>query len=101
MMQQPPQPLVKDEKSGKTMQKPPQTFVKKEKKNHDVQPFFSLLMSPWILLTIPALVGGLWLVQHLSVITNNLNQPYALLAGPALVASVLGAWFLVTFFKSI
>jgi hypothetical protein len=42
-----------------------------------------------------------WLAGNTWIITNHLNQPYALLAGPAFVGSILLGWVIVTFFKGI
>jgi len=63
--------------------------------------FVALINKPYILLAILLLIGGVWLVQHLDIITNNLDKPYALLAGPALIGSLLVGWFVLTFFKAI
>jgi hypothetical protein len=61
----------------------------------------SVVRSPWILTTIPLLLGGMWLILHPTIITDNLDKPYALLAGPALVGSILAGWFVLTCFKTI
>jgi hypothetical protein len=61
----------------------------------------SCVNSPWLLLTIPFLVGGFWLVSNPWVITNNLDKPYALLAGPSLVGSCLAGWLVLKFFRTI
>jgi len=47
------------------------------------------------------LVGGFWLVLNPGIIINNINQPYALLAGPALAGSFLACWLVVKFFEAI
>ncbi|TMC14072.1 MAG: hypothetical protein E6J34_24050 [Chloroflexi bacterium] len=57
--------------------------------------------SPWLLLAVPLLIGGFWLVLNPWVITNNINKPYALLAGPALAVSFLGVWLVIKFFGAI
>ena len=57
--------------------------------------------SPWILLTAPLLAGCIWLVNNAWMVTNNLDKPYALLAGPALVASVIAGWLVIKFFTTI
>jgi hypothetical protein len=59
------------------------------------------LRSPWLLAAAALLVGGFWLVLHPSVITDNINKPYALLAGPALAGSFLACWLVVKFFEAI
>jgi uncharacterized membrane protein YhaH (DUF805 family) len=59
------------------------------------------LRSPWLLLAAALMVGGFWLVLHPSVITDNLDKPYALLAGPALAGSFLGCWLIIKFFEAI
>lgn len=60
-----------------------------------------ILNSPYLLATIPIILGGMWLVLHPGIITNNLDKPYALLAGPAFVGSILLGWLFVAFFKTI
>ncbi len=55
----------------------------------------------WLLLAVALTVGGFWLVLNPQVITQNINQPYALLAGPALVVSVLALWLTIKFFTAI
>src|SRR5260370_35360258 len=55
----------------------------------------------WLLLAVALTVGGFWLVLNPQVITQNSNQPYALLAGPALVVSVLALWLTIKFFTAI
>src|SRR5205823_11879040 len=57
--------------------------------------------SPWILLLAPLAAVLIWLANNPQLIIDNMNQPYALLAGPALVGSVLAGWFILTFFKGI
>lgn len=71
-----------------------------KKQRHEGR-FLALLNRPYILLTIPLLVAGFWLVQHIDIITNNLDKPYALLAGPALVGSGLAGWLIIAFFRTI
>ncbi len=56
---------------------------------------------PWLLIMIPVLLGGVWLIQHPEVITNNLDKPYALLAGPVAMLSILAGWLILKFFKTI
>ena len=57
--------------------------------------------SPWLLLVVPLLVGGFWLVLNPWVITSNLDKPYALLAGPSLVGSCIIGWLFIKFFRAI
>src|SRR5436305_817677 len=57
--------------------------------------------SPWLLLVVPLLVGGFWVVLNPWIITDNLNKPYALLAGPAFVGSLLAGWIVIKFFAAI
>lgn len=63
------------------------------------------LRSPWLLaaatLLAALLVGGFGLVLHPDIIANNINQPYALLAGPALAGSFLAGWLIIKFFAAI
>jgi len=59
------------------------------------------LRSPWLLLAAALMVGGFWLVLHPSIITDNIDKPYALLAGPALAGSFLGCWLVIKFFEAI
>jgi hypothetical protein len=59
------------------------------------------LRSPWLLLAAALIVGGFWLVLHPAVIADNINKPYALLAGPALAGSFLVCWIIVKFFEAI
>lgn len=73
--------------------------VEQEPKNKFQMPI--IVISKWFWLAIPILIAGFWLVLHPEFILNNINQPYALLAGPALIASVLLGWLIVTFFKTI
>lgn len=65
------------------------------------QNLLSLVRSPWILITIPILLGGMWLINNTWIITDNLDKPYALLAGPVLVGSILVGWLTIKFFKTI
>jgi hypothetical protein len=53
---------------------------------------------PWLLVAVPLLVAGFWLVLNPAIITNNIDKPYALLAGPSLAGSVLAGWLLIRFF---
>jgi hypothetical protein len=55
----------------------------------------------WMLLCVALLVGGFWLVLNPAIITENINQPYALLFGPALLVSGLALWLVVKFFTAI
>lgn len=55
----------------------------------------------WMLLTAPLTGGAVWLATHPQIITDNINQPYALLFGPALAGSVLLLWITIKFFQSI
>jgi hypothetical protein len=57
--------------------------------------------SPWLLISIPIIVGLVALVQHPEIIINNLNKPYALAAGPVTVLSVLTGWVIYRFFRTI
>jgi len=59
------------------------------------------ITSPWILMSILVIPGGIWLVNNLWVITNNLNKPYALAIVPVAVVSVILGWLIITFFKTI
>jgi hypothetical protein len=61
----------------------------------------AFLHSPWLLVTVPLLVGGFWLVNNSWVIIDNIDKPYALLAGPALVGSFLAGWLVIKFFAAI
>ena len=61
----------------------------------------AVINRPWLLLLVPLLVGGIWLVNNLWIITDNLDKPTALLAGPALVSSILAGWLVITFFRTI
>lgn len=63
--------------------------------------FFFAINRPWILLTLPLLIGGWWLAANPGVITANLDKPYALLAGPVLVGSILAGWLVWRFFEAI
>jgi len=55
----------------------------------------------WLFLAVALLIGGFWLVQNSWVISNNIDHPYALLAGPALVVSILALWLIIKFFTAI
>lgn len=61
----------------------------------------SFINSPWVFIALPLLVGGIWLVNNTWLITNNLDHPYALAAGPATIGSILLVWFVINFFKTI
>lgn len=61
----------------------------------------SRLNTPWVLLAAPLIGGCVWLANNTWVITNNLDKPYMLLAGPATIASVVVLWLVVSFFKVI
>jgi hypothetical protein len=74
---------------------------KKAVADHPVNGWIAAINRPWLLLTIPSVVGSIWLANNSWVITNNLDKPYALAAGPALVASVVVGWLIINFFKSI
>jgi hypothetical protein len=56
---------------------------------------------PWLLVTIPLMLLGIWTVNNTWIITDNINKPYALLAGPVLVASLLSGWLIFKFFRTI
>jgi len=66
-------------------------------KNHIAK----VITSPWILLSILIIPGGIWLVNNLWVITSNLNKPYALAIVPVAVASVIIGWVIFKFFRTI
>jgi hypothetical protein len=55
----------------------------------------------WMGLAVLVLIGGFWLVQNGWVISDNIDHPYALLAGPALVVSILALWLIIKFFTAI
>src|SRR5579859_3297666 len=59
------------------------------------------LMSPWLLISVPLAGGGMWLANNTWVITNNINQPYALLAAPVALGTGLLAWLVFKFFTTI
>ena len=83
----------------------PQVMVKQARtKKLAAQPasgWVAAINRPWLLLTVPCIVGGIWLANNSWVITNNINKPYALAAGPVLVASIVIGWLVINFFKSI
>lgn len=56
---------------------------------------------PWMLLTAPLIGGCVWLASHPEIITNNINQPYALLAAPVLIGSIIAGLLIYKFFQSI
>jgi hypothetical protein len=56
---------------------------------------------PWMLLTAPLIGGCVWLANNTWIITNNLDKPYILLAGPATIGSVVLVWLSVVFCKAI
>ncbi|SRR6266487_31371 len=60
-----------------------------------------ILNSPWLLATVPLLMAGIWLMNNTWIITNNLDKPYLLAAGPAAVASVVAGWLIIKFFATI
>lgn len=71
--------------------------MKESRQNRIVQ----ALTGPWVLLTIPVLLGGMWLILHPQIITDNLNKPYALAIVPVGVVSIIIGWLVITFFKTI
>jgi len=71
--------------------------MKEKSQNRIVQ----AISSPWVLLTIPTLLGGMWLILHPQIITENLNKPYALAIIPVGVVSIIIGWLIITFFKTI
>jgi hypothetical protein len=56
---------------------------------------------PYLLITLPILLGGVWLITHTELIVDNLDKPYALLTGPVAVLSILAGWLILKFFKTI
>jgi len=62
---------------------------------------FYAVNRPWLLITLPLLVSGVWLVGHIEIITSNLNKPYALLAGPVFISCLLVGWLIFKFFRTI
>jgi hypothetical protein len=64
-----------------------------------------LKQSPWVLMTVPllfiAMAGGVWLGNNMQVITDNINQPYALLFWPMFFACIVALYLLFVFFKAI
>lgn len=60
-----------------------------------------LINKPYILITIPVLVGGVWLANNPNIITNNLDKPYMLAIVPTAVLSVLAGWLVLRFFRTI
>ncbi len=60
-----------------------------------------VVSSPWLLISVPLILGGMYLLGHPEIITNNLDKPYALLAGPVLVGSLLTGWLIFKFFRTI
>lgn len=65
------------------------------------QTLLAVVCSPWVLVTIPVILGGIWLINNTWVITNNLDKPYMLAAGPATIITGLVAWAAFAFFKTI
>jgi hypothetical protein len=57
--------------------------------------------TPWLLISVPLVLGAIWIANNTWIITNNLDKPYALLAGPAFIGSILAGWLVITFFKTI
>jgi hypothetical protein len=62
---------------------------------------FRILNTPWLLATVPLVFAAVWLANNPSIIADNLNRPYTLLAGPALVGSVIAGWLVFRFFRTI
>lgn len=60
-----------------------------------------LKQSPWVLLTAPLIGGCVWLANNRQVITDNINQPYALLFWPMFFACIVAVYLLFVFFKAI
>lgn len=56
---------------------------------------------PWLLVGVAFLVAGMYVANHPELITSNINQPYALLAGPVFVASIVAGWMILKFFTTI
>jgi signal transduction histidine kinase len=57
--------------------------------------------SPWLLLTAALFAAIIWLCNNSWIITDNVNKPYALAAGPALAGSILMLWLVIKFFQGI
>ena len=60
--------------------------------------------SPWILLAVPLLLVGMWLINNPWIITNNIaawDHPFILLVPVVAVACVAAVWVLFNFYKAI
>lgn len=94
--------LQRDEKVNEPSQALSKSKEKAQKVSaHPGNGWVAAINRPWLLVTIPGIVGGIWLANNSWVITNNIDKPYALAAGPALVGSILVGWLIINFFKSI
>ncbi|SRR5579884_361796 len=100
----PPQPDKVDSQQQEELQAQP------KKKTRPANPpaalgclpgLLQVVSSPWLLVTVPLILGGMYLLGHPEIITNNLDKPYALLAGPVFVGSLLTGWLIFKFFRTI
>lgn len=98
------EPVEQVQQSAHVEQEQVRTPAEKDKKKI-VEPINkarrSLLNTPWLLLAAPLAGVCIWLANNTWVITNNLDKPYLLLAGPATVGSVLALWLVINFFRVI
>jgi len=95
----PPQPDTVDSQQQEELQAQPK---KKTRPTLGCLPgLLQVVSSPWLLVTVPLILGGMYLLGHPEIITNNLDKPYALLAGPVFVGSLLTGWLIFKFFRTI
>jgi len=79
---------------------PVQQPAQKQKKER--KPFlWGITNKPYVLGAIPLVFGAMWLANNMWVITDNLDKPYALLAVPVAVLSVIVGWATIKFFQTI
>ena len=72
-----------------------------EKKTGWIGLLLQVVNRPYLLIGLPALLGGMWLILHPQIITENLDKPYALLTGPVAVFSIIAGFVIFKCFKTL
>ena len=93
--------ITTNEQDLEVTQEPKQEQTIEAPKKARVPHIRGFINSPWLLILVPLMAGAVWLAGNTWVITNNLNKPYALLAGPATIGSIILGWCVIKFFTVI
>jgi len=80
---------------------PVATSSKKKPAKEHPRGIVGLVNRPWLLIAVAVLLGCSYLIKNPTIITDHLNTPYADLAGPIAVLSILAGWIVYKFFQSI